>query len=153
MLANAFLSRFNRVDYFSLEMSAANPQIQKEYFKKYISPENAAKLIIHDEGTIEKVRRVAQQSRVVIIDSWGKLNCRAEEYGKLRESYPGTAFIVIFQNIGDGTTRGGVGSEYDCDELIQIYPGSTYRETYAQKDKSRYTDTEQQFNLFTQKLI
>lgn len=154
MIANAFLARFNRVDYFSFEMSPSNPEIKKNYFDKYVAPDRQAKLITHEEGNIEKVRQVAENSRVVIIDSWGKLGCRSEEYGNLRKQYPNTAFIVIFQSTTSGEARGGSTSAFDCDELIHITTTPEgYKKTFAQKTKSRYANTDDQFNLFEQKVL
>lgn len=153
MIGNAFLSKFSRVDYFCLEMNHENPVIKKEYFDKYISPNNAGRFIVHTKGTIEKVREIAAVSRVVLIDSFSKLNCRASEYDALIKAFPGTAFIIIFQSTGDGTTRGGVSAEYDCSELISIFPDQDFKKTYAQKEKSRFTGLEKQFNLFEQKVL
>lgn len=154
MIANAFLAKFPRVDYFSFEMSPNNPVIKADYFDKYIQPDRAGRLITHSEGTIEKVRRVAGKSRVVIIDSWGKLGCRIEEYGNLRKTFPGTAFIVIFQSTVDGKARGGSSSAFDCDELVHIHTSEgDYKKTFAQKQKTRYGTPDLQFNLFEQKLM
>ena len=58
---------------------------------------------IEGTGKITDVRRAANEFDGVIVDSYGKLGAKVGDFDKLRNPYPNTIFIVIFQKTNSGT--------------------------------------------------
>ena len=137
-------------------MSPSNPEIKREYFDKYIAPVYRPKILTFDEGSLNKVKDLATKGvRAIFVDSWQKLYEKSSEFGLLRNQFPGTAFIIIFQETTSGKARGGSESIYDSDLVIHVHksPDGDYKKNYAQAEKNRFAGTDMRYNIFTGKLI
>ena len=155
-LANSMAAIIGKEAYFSLEMSPSNPEIKREYFDKYIAPVHRPKILTFDEGSLNKVKDLATKGvRAIFVDSWQKLYEKSSEFGLLRNQFPGTAFIIIFQETTSGKARGGSESIYDSDLVIHVHksPDGDYKKNYAQAEKNRFAGTDMRYNIFTGKLI
>lgn len=155
-LANSMAAIIGKEAYFSLEMSPSNPEIKREYFDKYIAPVHRPKILTFDEGSLNKVKDLATKGvRAIFVDSWQKLYEKSSEFGLLRNQFPGTAFIIIFQETTNGKARGGSESIYDSDLVIHVHksPDGDYKKNYAQAEKNRFAGTDMRYNIFTGKLV
>ena len=92
-IANGFLEKNQTVAYFSLEagFTESMQQIIEKYgIDKY-------KFSAFAEGSLKDVRTEANNFDCVIIDSFSKISTRAEDFESLRQDFPNTFFVIIFQ--------------------------------------------------------
>jgi hypothetical protein len=73
----------------------------------------------------------------IVVDSFSKLDVDADEIDQLRNDFPNTMFIFIFQKTTAGTMRGGSRVIFDCTMNIDITRDKTGVRT-AEMVKSRY---------------
>jgi hypothetical protein len=73
------------------------------------------KLYVYGEAPdgLKTIKQFANSFDVVVVDSWQKLNIPNTRFDELRQEFPNTIFIIIFQQNGTGGTRGGVTVDYD----------------------------------------
>ncbi len=132
-LAAAFRKVNQKVAYFSLE-SGFNQKF-KELIRKYQLGDNRFKAF--DEGGLEEVRKVASQFDVVIVDSYAKISSKAVDFENLRQDFPNTYFVIIFQKTTSGDIRGGSSILYNSTATIDIQISDQgHRMAFMQK--SRY---------------
>jgi len=91
---------------------------------------------IAENATIADVKRFALKFDVIVIDSWGKIGANANDFNKLREEFPDTIFIAIFQQTSSKSIRGGSAPLYDSSINIETYKNNGNR--YAICPKNRY---------------
>lgn len=68
-----------------------------------------------------------------VIDSFGKLEAKADDFDKLRMDYPTTIFISIFQKTTSGTVRGGSAIVFDSSAIIDVQKRGEERIAVMQK--------------------
>jgi hypothetical protein len=110
--------------------------------EEYISPENRAFIQTADsvpEG-VAIIRQAPDHFDVVAIDSWSKLGVKQEEFDRLRNDFPNTFFLVVFQSTTAGTARGGSMAEYDARTVVQVEVGGI-----ANCEKNRYSGEDLQY--------
>ena len=92
------------------------------------------------EGSLNDVRYHASKHDCVVIDSYSKISSKPEDFEDLRQDFPDTFFVIIFQKTTDGKIRGGSSIFFNCTASIdlQISHGG---HRLALMQKSRY-DTE-----------
>ncbi|XOV68625.1 MAG: hypothetical protein ACFHU9_05480 [Fluviicola sp.] len=92
------------------------------------------------EGSLNDVRYHAGKHDCVVIDSYSKISSKPEDFEDLRQDFPDTFFVIIFQKTTDGKIRGGSSIFFNCTASIdlQISQGG---HRLALMQKSRY-DTE-----------
>jgi len=151
-LMNLFASQNYSVAAFTLEIMKESDLVRR-MMEAYILPENRKQISIASEAPngIDTVREAAKYFDVVVIDSFTKLNCPQIELDKLRNDFPNTFFIVVFQSTVAGTARGGSAAEYDAGAVLQVGSGGM-----AMFEKNRYATDESQgkiYSVFEQKLI
>lgn len=151
-LMDLFASQNFSVATFSLEIMPESDLV-KRMKDAYIAPANRELISISGEapGGIGTVREAAKYFDVIMIDSFGKLHCPQTELDRLRNDFPHTFFIIVFQSTTAGTARGGSGAEYDAGAVLQINDGGM-----AEFEKNRYaTDAShgKVYSVFGQKLI
>ena len=56
----------------------------------------------------------------MIVDSYSKISSKAEDFENLRQEFPNTFFIIIFQKTTDGKIRGGSSIIYNSTATIDI---------------------------------
>jgi hypothetical protein len=137
-LMNLFSSQGLTVANFSLEM-AKDSSVSKGYLDLYVAPENRPRIQHASEAPegINTIHKAAEYFDVVVIDSYGKLGAKQEEFDRLRKSHPNTFFLVIFQSTTAGTARGGAAAEYDGGAVLQVNDGGV-----AVFEKNRYATDE-----------
>jgi hypothetical protein len=82
------------------------------------------------------VRKAAESYSLVIVDSFNKLDAKATDFEKLRNDFPLTIFILIFQKTTSGTMRGGSSIKYDSSATIDVIKRNGQR--IAIMEKGRY---------------
>lgn len=74
----------------------------------------------------------------MVIDSWQKLNILNTRFDELRQEFPNTIFIIVFQQNGTGGTRGGVTVDYDTPIAIKVHKvDATFKNNFAELLKNR----------------
>jgi hypothetical protein len=107
-------------------------------------------LQISGDGSLKEVRKTAKEYDVIIVDSFQKLNCKPEEYDKLRKDFPNTIFICIFQKTTNNTIRGGSQIFFDSSAVINIEKRDDKR--IAVMQKSRYGTANWEYDIEAQKV-
>jgi hypothetical protein len=135
--------------YFSFEL--AKVFIDYGFSCKYYSMEEGLgkltqdKLKAYDLGnditlcanaTLNEVRKDAKSFDLIIIDSFQKLNAKSDEFEKLRQDFPETVFIIIFQKTTAGTMRGGSSIKFNSSANIDVQLKDGER--IAVMEKGRY---------------
>lgn len=131
-LAKLFVGEGYSVKYFSLEESISHGAQEKSILYNLTND-----VLIVDEGELIDVREAAQEYDLVIVDSFQKLKVKAEEYDNLRQDFPNTIFIVIFQKTADGKIKGGASITFDSDASIEIQKKDKRSPRIAVMKKSR----------------
>ncbi len=93
-------------------------------------------ITITGNGTLRDVRRDAKQYDLIVIDSFQKLNVKAEEFERLRQDFPKTIFIIIFQKTSSGAMRGGSSIKFNSSATIDVQIRDDER--VAVMEKGRY---------------
>ena len=130
-LAKAFANEGMSVKYFSLEEGIGR-LTQQKIIKYSIGNEIA----LTGEGSLSDVRRDAKLYDVIVVDSFSKLNAKAPDFEKLRNDFPKTIFIFIFQKTTSGAIRGGSSILFNSSATIDVHFKDNVR--VATMKKSRY---------------
>ena len=149
-LANAFAAVSMKVGVFSLEM-AANSSTVKKYLEEYIDGHCAANVQITDKlpDGMNTIRQAASIFDVIVIDSFGKATQNNGELDKLRNEFPQTIWIPIFQRTTSGEIRGGTKAIFDAStncEVIKV--DEHFVNNYACCTKNRYGPTGLRYNIY-----
>lgn len=130
-LARLFLDEGKTVKYYSLEEG-----IGKLTQEKLIRYDIGDEMKITDYADLKKIRKDASKYDVLIIDSYSKIATDPKDFENLRQSFPKTLFIVIFQKTTGRTIRGGSSIKYNSSATINVcfYEG----ERVAIMEKGRY---------------
>ncbi|MCB9198089.1 MAG: hypothetical protein H6600_06495 [Flavobacteriales bacterium] len=147
-LAEAFLSQKLSVAYFSLE--AGFTESMKGLIKKFSL--NRSNFSAFDDGGLKEVRSEASNFDCVVIDSYSKISAKAIDFENLRQDFPNTIFIVIFQKTTDGKIRGGSSILYNSTATIDIKVTSSGKRI-AIMQKSRYGTENFVYSISENKLI
>lgn len=134
-LANGFLDQNQTVGYFTLE-SGFNSKFKK-FAEKHSNNRNFRAF---EEASLSDVRTEAKNFDCLIIDSYSKISSKAADFESLRQDFPNTFFIIIFQKTTDGKIRGGSSILFNSTATIDIRINED-GERIAVMVKSRY-DTE-----------
>ncbi len=153
-LADGFADIGYDVGMFQLEIGA-NSNIIKRNRDKYIKPFNRERVQIAGEAPegIETVRKYAEKFGVIIIDSWTKLDVDSQEFDRLRNDFPDTIWIVLFQRTSANKIRGGTKPLYDAGINIEVKKvDDTFVNNYANATKNRYGGTGIHYNINSKKI-
>ncbi len=132
-LARAFRDVNQSVGYFSLE-SGITETTQSTIEKLRLT---SSKFEVFGDGNLKDVRLQAAHFDCIIIDSYAKISSKANDFESLREDFPNTFFIIIFQKTTDGKIRGGSSILYNSTATIDIrLTKGNHRIAFMQK--SRY---------------
>ena len=132
-LTKGFLQIGQSVAYFSLE--AGFTESMQELVKRYQLDRYSFRAF--GQGTLEDVRTEASNFDCVIIDSYSKISSRPEDFEALRQDFPKTVFVIIFQKTTDGKIRGGSSILFNSTATIDIRVLSNGQRV-AVMQKSRY---------------
>ena len=130
--AKLFIENRFSVIYFSLEEGIS--EITKQKIDLYDLGTTAFE--IRDKGSLADVRLSASLFDVVIVDSFGKVSDDAKDFDQLRNDFPQTIFIFLFQKTKDGGMRGGSRVLFDSSMVIDMRLENGDRQ--AVMVKSRY---------------
>lgn len=139
-LVNSFCSTGRTVGAFMLEQGGLESKDTKGAIDRNVSAENQKQLFVTGEAPkgINTIKECAEKFNVILIDSWQKLGIPSTKFDDLRHQFPNTIFIVIFQQNGDGGTRGGVSADYDTPVLLKVHKvDSTFTNNYVELKKNR----------------
>lgn len=114
-LARLFLDAGMRVKYYALEEG-----IGKLVQEKLIYYDIGNELIVEEKATLADIRKDAKTFNVIMIDSYSKIATKPEEFENLRESFPKTLFVIIFQKTTNKTIRGGSSIKYNSSATIDV---------------------------------
>ena len=135
---------------FDLEQGGMASKDTKASIDRNIKSKNLSRLFVAGEapGGIESVKKVANDFDVVVIDSWQKLDIPNTRFDELRNEYPNTVFIVIFQQNGEGGTRGGVTADYDAPVSIKVHRvDDSFKNNFARFEKNRGNRLDHTWNV------
>lgn len=155
-LAEAFMNIGKKVGMFDLEQGGMQSKDTQEAVAQWISKIHKDKLEVAPEAPkgIDSIREYADLFDVIFIDSWQKLKLPNTAFDNLRNEFPNTIFIVIFQQNAEGTTRGGNASDYDANVRIKVVNvDDSKKNNYALMIKNRGNKTGHKYNWATQKLV
>ena len=139
-LANGFSEIGKTVGAFMLEQGGLESKDTKAAIERNVTPKNKQNVYISGEAAkgIDTIKECANKFNVIIIDSWQKLGIPATKFDSLRHEFPNTIFIVIFQQNGEGGTRGGVAADYDTPVHLKVHKvDSTFENNYVEMKKNR----------------
>ena len=146
-LAALFIAALGiEVKYFSLE-EGIGPITQKKVSKYGLGNE----LKLTDQGNLEEVRKAAKEYPMVIVDSFNKLDAKADDFEKLRMDFPNTLFILIFQKTASGTIRGGSAIKYNSSATIDVIRRDGER--IAIMEKGRYGTIGWEYSISEDRVI
>lgn len=132
-LAKGFVNKNLSVAYFSLESGIT--ESTQELISKFELDSTLFKTF--EEGGLKDVRTEAENFDCVIIDSYSKISSKAIDFEELRQDFPNTYFVIIFQKTTDGKIRGGSSILFNSTATIDIIV-SNDGERLALMKKSRY---------------
>lgn len=153
-LADGFADIGFEVGMFQLEIGA-NSNIIRKNRDKYIQPSNRSSIQIAGEApdSIQTVRQYAEKFGVIIIDSWTKLDVDSQEFDNLRNDFPNTVWIVLFQRTSANKIRGGTKPLYDAGINIDVVKADeSFVNNYAVTTKNRYGQS-YKYNISSRKII
>lgn len=139
-LANGFSEIGKTVGAFMLEQGGLESKDTKAAIHRNINAKNQQNVYITGEAPkgVNSVKEFANKFNVIIVDSWQKLGIPSTKFDDLRHEFPNTIFIVIFQQNGEGGTRGGVSADYDTPVHLKVHKvDSTFENNYVEMKKNR----------------
>ena len=129
-LAKVFIDNGFKAKYFALEEGLGKLTQNKVRF--YDLGNN---ITITGKGSLRDVRRDAKQYDLIVIDSFQKLNVKAEEFERLRQDFPKTIFIIIFQKTTSGSMRGGSSIKFNSSATIDVQIKADERIAFMEKGR------------------
>ncbi len=145
-LAELFDQSGFSVKYYSLEEGIGN--LTKEKLALHHFSDH---FMLTGEGNIDNIKKDAKDFDVIIIDSFGKLNAKSEDFDRLRTEFPTTIFICIFQKTTNGTMRGGASILFDSSASIDVIKRDNER--IAVMQKSRYGTANWEYSISQKEII
>jgi hypothetical protein len=142
-LANAFADIGKVVAMFMLEQGGLESKDTSEAKDRNITPENMKRVHITGEADqgIDTLKQIAKSGsvQVIMLDSWQKLNIPSTRFDELRHEFPDIIWVVIFQQNGEGRTRGGVASDFDAPIQLKCRrpDQTTFKKNYIEVIKNR----------------
>ncbi|HEA30704.1 MAG TPA: hypothetical protein ENH91_12075 [Leeuwenhoekiella sp.] len=155
-LANGFLYIGMSGGYFDLEQGGLVSKDTQGAFNRNISKENQKMLAVTGEAPegIETVRQYAEKFDFIVIDSFQELDAPVTAFNDLRQDFPNTIWIIIFQQNSKGSVRGGIKSAYDTPVRLKVYRvDDTFVNNYAEVEKNRGNRIGIKYNVSQKKVI
>jgi hypothetical protein len=129
-LAKVFIDNGFCAKYFALEEGLGKLTQNKVRFYDLGND-----ITITGNGTLRDVRRDAKKYDLIVIDSFQKLNVKAEEFERLRQDFPKTIFIIIFQKTSSGAMRGGSSIKFNSSATIDVQIKDNERIAFMEKGR------------------
>lgn len=154
--ANAFLSLNKSVAFFDLEQGGMASKDTTQSIDRNISKENQKLLAVAGAAPhgIDTIKAYSDKFDVVIIDSFQKLKIPNTRFDELRQEFPNTIFIIIFQQNGEGGTRGGVSADFDAPVSLKVVKvDNTFKNNYTEVLKNRGNVVGYKYNHYSKKFL
>lgn len=154
-LIDSFINKNMTVGFFDLEQGGLISKDTRESIDRNISFSNQKKLAVAGEAPdgIDTIKKFANKFDVVAIDSFQKLQIPNTRFDELRIEYPNTIWLVIFQQNGEGGTRGGVTADYDAPVKVKVHKvDHTFINNYAEVEKNRGNQIGLKYNIASKKM-
>jgi antirestriction protein ArdC len=155
-IIDAFIDKGFTVGMFDLEQGGMMSKDTEESIKRNIKPQNLPKLAVTGEAPkgFATIKQHANAFDVIFIDSFQKLNVPNTRFDELRIEHPNTMFIVIYQQNGEGGTRGGVSADYDTPIKIKVHKvDDTFVNNYAELQKNRGNMIGLKYNISKKQIV
>jgi uncharacterized protein (DUF4415 family) len=154
-LIDSFINKGLTVGFFDLEQGGLVSKDTRESIDRNISLTNQKKLAVAGEAPegIDTIKKFADKFDVVAIDSFQKLQIPNTRFDELRIEYPNTIWLIIFQQNGEGGTRGGVTADYDAPVKIKVNKvDQTFINNFAEVEKNRGNQIGLKYNIASKKI-
>jgi hypothetical protein len=154
-LIDSFINKGLTVGFFDLEQGGLVSKDTRESIDRNISLTNQKKLAVAGEAPegIDTIKKFADKFDVVAIDSFQKLQIPNTRFDELRIEFPNTIWLVIFQQNGEGGTRGGVTADYDAPVKVKVHKvDHTFINNYAEVEKNRGNQIGLKYNIASKKM-
>ena len=147
-IAKLFLKQNMTIAYFALETSIskktqkmiAHHGLDKHNFKAF------------GDGKLADIRYHAKKFDCVLIDSFSVISTKAQDFENLRQDFPDTYFVIIFQKTTDGKIRGGSSIIFNSTASIDLQMTEKgHRLAFMQK--SRYDSENFVYSISLDKLL
>lgn len=139
-LLDGFLDLGMTVGMFDLEQGGRSSKDTEASINRNISKDNQERLFVAGEAPkgIDTIKQYAKSFDVIMIDSFQKLGIPSTRFDELRLEFPETIWVVIFQQNGEGGTRGGVSADYDTPVKAKVHKlDDTFVNNYVEIEKNR----------------
>ena len=153
-LIDAFTSVGKTVGMFSIEQGGMESKDTRKAIDRNIKPNNQKLLQVTGEAKdgILTLKKFADEFDVIVVDSFQKLKVPSTAFDTLRHEHPNTIWVIIFQQNGEGGTRGGVSPDYDSPCHIKVHlVDNTFKNNYAEMKKNRGNALNLKYNVFHKK--
>lgn len=155
-LLDAFLVEGFTCGSFDLEHGGLTSKDTRASIDRNIPAKRQGNLHVAGEAPrgIDTIKEYASKLDVVAVDSWQKLDIPNKRFDELRQEYPKTIFVIIFQQNGTGGTRGGVTADFDAPIAIKVHKvDDTFKNNYAELIKNRGNGIGLKYNIAGRKLV
>lgn len=155
-LVDAFIEGGFKPAVFDLEQGGLVSKDTQLSIERNVHPSRQKQLLVAGEAPngIDTIREVANDFDVIMIDSWQKLKIPNSRLDDLRNEFPDTIFILIFQQNSEGGTRGGVTADYDTPIAIKVHKvDSSFVNNYAELQKNRGNKIGTKFNVASRSIM
>lgn len=158
-LVDAFADLGMNIGVWSIEIGKQSDLIER-HKENYIKPKNRQRVFITDNDQFDTILEYASKFDVVVLDSFTKVKYQngsyieSQELDRLRNDFPNTIFVPIFQRNSKGTIRGGPTPLFDAGvniEVVKVDP--TFVNNYAFTEKNRYGAGGIKYNISKRKII
>ncbi|MFN8436134.1 MAG: hypothetical protein U0V72_00740 [Cytophagales bacterium] len=138
-MLDAFIKNGQKVALFSIEQGGVESAITKAAMNRNMSEEIQDKLLVTGATpSFEDLKELGKEMDVVAIDSWQKIGMPNTRFDELRLECPNTIWITIFQQNGEGGTRGGVSADYDSPVILKVHKvDKTFVNNFVELKKNR----------------
>jgi hypothetical protein len=157
-IADAFASIGDEVGWLDWEQGGLQSRDTLESIRRNIKESNRKKIHVSADvpKTLEAVKSLAGKFPVIVLDSGSSLKMITNTWvDELREQYPDTVWIILFQQNVKGGTRGGTSAEYDAPVVLKTYrpDESDFKKNYAYVFKNRGNDTGKYYLIASKKIV
>ncbi len=139
-LIDAFAGIGKQVGVYMLEQGGMESKDTSEAIDRNVSAANQKNMFVTGEAPkgLDTIKEQAKLFDVIVIDSWQKLGVPATRFDELRHEFPSKIFITIFQQNGQGGTRGGVAADYDAPVQLKVHKvDETFKNNFVEVKKNR----------------
>jgi antirestriction protein ArdC len=139
-LIDGFAAIGKKVGAYMLEQGGMESDNTKEAIDRNVSKERQKLVLVTGEAAkgFDTIKEQAKYFDVIVVDSWQKLGVPSTRFDELRHEFPEKIWITIFQQNGQGGTRGGVSADYDTPVHLKVHKvDETFKNNFVEVKKNR----------------